>query len=78
LVLKGGQRVVADNKRDTNPTYTAKTTTGDEVTVKKNIDTIAKYNGVIQSMMNNIKSVSLSTDRRNEQKLDDFNEKIKF
>ena len=69
---------MADNKRDdiVRSKYTAKTTNGDDVTVKKNIDTIAKINTTIHKLMDGIKDVSISNDRRNNQKLDDFNDRI--
>jgi hypothetical protein len=68
---------VAENKRDDIGTsYKAKTTTGDDVTVKKNIDAIAKYNSVIQKLMDGVKSVPLATNRKIEHKLDDFNDRI--
>ena len=72
-----GEFIVAENKRDNiGPSRTAKTTTGDDVTVKKNVETIAKYNSVVQRLMDGIKSIPLSRNRQIEQKLDDFNEKI--
>ena len=68
---------MADNKRDnTTPSRIAKTTTGDDVTVKKNVDVITKYNNVVQKLMDGIKSIPIANNRQIEQKLDDFNDKI--
>ena len=53
-----------------------KSTNGDDITITKNIKPIGKVNQLIQKMLQSVQSVPISQDLKNQNDLDDFNDRI--
>ena len=69
---------MADRQRgekDRN-TRVVTTSSGDDITIRKNIKPISKMNEVIQKMMKSVRSIPLVNDLGNKEKLDEFEQRI--